>query len=43
LKAKAEEELRNKFKPIYQRRMSILETIFDIKAKISSDFKRSRS
>lgn len=35
LKAKAEEELRENFKPIYERRLKILETIFDIKAKVS--------
>ena len=43
LKQKAEEELRDNFRPIYDRRMMILETIFDIKGKISKDFRRSRS
>ena len=43
LKAKAEEEMRDNFKPIFERRMMILETIFDIKGKIAQDFKRSRS
>ena len=43
LKAKAEEELKENFKPIYERRLKILETIFDIKAKVSQDFRKSRS
>eukprot|EP00347_Sterkiella_histriomuscorum_P021277 403334569 len=34
LKAKADEELRDNFKPIFERRMKILETIMDIKSKI---------
>ena len=43
LKKKAEDELRDNFKPIYERRMLILETIFEIKGKIAKDFKKSRS
>jgi hypothetical protein len=35
LKNKAEDELRENFKPMYERRMMILETIFDIKSKIA--------
>jgi hypothetical protein len=35
--------MRENFKPIFERRMMILETIFDIKGKIAQDFKRSRS
>jgi len=37
LKAKADEELKENFKPIYERRMKILETIFDIKTKIQNE------
>ena len=43
LKQKADEELRENFRPIYERRMLILETVFDIKGKIAKDFRRSRS
>lgn len=43
LKVKAEEELRDNIKPMYERRLLILETIFDIKGKISTEFRRSRS
>ena len=43
MKAKAEEELRENFKPIYDRRMKILETIFDIKSKLTIEFKKQRS
>jgi hypothetical protein len=35
--------MRDNFKPIFERRMVILETIFDIKGKIAQDFKRCRS
>jgi hypothetical protein len=37
LKAKADEELRENFKPIFERRMRILETIMDIKTKIQEE------
>jgi hypothetical protein len=37
LKIKAEEELRENFRPIYERRLRILEAIMDIKAKIASE------
>jgi hypothetical protein len=43
LKLKAEEELRENFKPIYERRLLILETIFDVKMKIAADFRKTRS
>ena len=42
LKKKAEDELKENIKPIYERRLHILETVFDIKAKIAADFKKSR-
>ncbi len=35
--------MRENIRPIYERRMLILETIFEIKGKIAKDFKRSRS
>ena len=41
-KTKAEEELRENFKPIFERRMIILETILDIKTKIQSDVNKMR-
>lgn len=34
LKAKADQELKESFKPIFERRLRILETIMDIKQKI---------
>ncbi|CDW78606.1 UNKNOWN [Stylonychia lemnae] len=37
LKAKADEELKENFRPIYERRIRILETIFDIKSKIQNE------
>ncbi len=42
LKKKAQDELKENIKPIYERRIQILETVFDIKAKIAADFKKSR-
>lgn len=35
LKTKADEELKENFKPIFDRRLRILETIMDMKGKIS--------
>jgi hypothetical protein len=42
LKAKAEEELRETFKPIYDRRLTILETILDLKSKIYTDLEKAK-
>ena len=42
LKAKAEEELHENFKGIYERRMRILETVLDLKHKISRDLSKTR-
>jgi hypothetical protein len=43
LKAKAEEELRDNFRPIYDRRVSIMESILDLKKKVGQDLTRTRS
>jgi hypothetical protein len=37
LKAKAEEELHENFKSIYERRIKIMETVHDLKTKVSND------
>jgi hypothetical protein len=42
LKIKAEEELKENFRPMMDRRMTILETIIDLKQKIYSDINRIR-
>ncbi len=42
LKNKAEDELRENFRPIMDRRMQILETIIDIKTKIYQDLAKIR-
>ena len=42
LKQKAEDELRDSFKPIMERRMTILETIIDVKSKIYHDLEKIR-
>jgi hypothetical protein len=42
LKAKAEEELHENFKSIYERRMKIMETVLDLKTKVSHDLSKTR-
>lgn len=42
LRAKAEQELRENFKPIFDRKMRILETIMDVKNKIGEENKLKR-
>ena len=43
LKAKAEDELRDSFRPIVERRMKVVETVFEIKNRVGMEMKRARS
>lgn len=43
LKAKAEEELRESLKAMYERRLMILETVLDLKSKVSKDLGKTRT
>lgn len=43
LKAKAEDELHESFKAMYERRIMILETVLDIKSKVAKDLSKTRT